>query len=70
MAKKKEEPYFVEVDQNGCKHCGAGKNYTVIGPDGYALSQSWGDEEDASDIAEWLNEAYYHGQGSMKLKKK
>jgi hypothetical protein len=31
-----DDPYFVEVDSNGCSHCGAGRTYCVIGPDGVA----------------------------------
>lgn len=59
---KKELPYFVEVDSNGCGHCGAGRTYTVIGPDGVAAGTSWENEEDADAYADAMNEAYAHGQ--------
>lgn len=56
-----EDPYFVEVDQNGCTHCGAKRTWCVVGPDGCALSTIYEDEEDASDLACSMNEAYASG---------
>ncbi len=44
MVKSKyEDPYFVEVDQNGCSKCGFGRNYTIIGPDGVVLGIFYSD---------------------------
>jgi hypothetical protein len=56
-----KEPYFVEVDVTGCRCCGAGKTWTVIGPDGVAASRSWECVSDAEDFAEALNDAFYKG---------
>ena len=67
---KQEEPYFVEVDENGCSHCGAGRTYTVIGPDGVAFGQSWESEDDASGMAEILNEAFYRGINKLTMRPK
>ncbi len=41
------EPYFVEVDDNGCSQCGHDRTWTVIGPDGAAHHTSYGDIDDA-----------------------
>lgn len=59
---KVEAPYSVSVDTNGCGHCGAGRTWMVVGPDGYGGGQSFGDEEDAEALADQLNEAFYQGQ--------
>lgn len=64
-SEKDEEPYFVEVDNNGCPHCRAGRNYTVIGPDGLGCGTSYDDEEDAMHMAEELNAAYFTGRASV-----
>jgi hypothetical protein len=56
-----DEPYFVEVDENGCTKCGAGRMWTVIGPDGDQHHTSFADEDDAAKLAEDLNDAYYKG---------
>lgn len=63
MTTKIEDPYFVEVDANGCGHCGAGRQWTVVGPDGVAIGQSFEDEEIADDIASYMNQAYWVGKG-------
>ena len=59
---KVDAPYFIEVCENGCSKCGADRTWDVIGPDGVALSQSYHDEEDASWLAEQLNDAYFAGR--------
>ena len=59
-----DDPYFVEVDTNGCDRCSHGKTWCIVGPDGVAGSQSFEDEEAASDLAEAMNEAYYAGKGA------
>ena len=74
MSKKKEEPYFVEVDQTDCQQCGAGATYTIVGPDTYALGMTWTkeafEEGTVDKICEWLNDAYYLGQDSIRSKKR
>lgn len=57
-----EDAYFVEVDDNGCHHCGGGRTWTVVCPDGYALGISYSEEDDASEMAELLNTAYNQGR--------
>lgn len=57
-----EEPYFVELDTNGCIHCGHGRMWRIVGPDGSALSISYADDEDATWLAEQLNTAYEVGK--------
>jgi len=56
-----EKVYTVEVDHGGCKHCGAGKTYTVVGPDGVAVGRSFGDKDDADDLAADMNQAWRLG---------
>lgn len=56
-----QQPYFVEVDRNGCPKCGAGRMWTVIGPDGAAIGESWSAEEPAQDMADEKNDAYDAG---------
>jgi hypothetical protein len=63
------EPYFVEVDQNGCERCGHGKTWTVVGPDGVAHSQSFDDVEDAESLADALNGAFFAGRTEPSLLK-
>jgi hypothetical protein len=55
------EPYFIEVDTNGCSKCGHDRTWTVIGPDGTAHHTSYSDIEDAESLAEALNAAFYAG---------
>jgi hypothetical protein len=57
-----DEPYFVEIDENGCAKCGVGRMWTVIGPDGTQHQTSFADEDDAARLAEDLNDAYYRGK--------
>ena len=59
--KPSSEPFFIEVDDNGCKHCGRGRTYTIIGPNDVGLGTSYEDEEQASELCEMLNGAYYIG---------
>lgn len=63
---EQDEPYFVEVDSNGCERCNAGKTWTVVGPDGCAASQSWEQEEDAEAFADAMNVAYWMGKGTQR----
>jgi hypothetical protein len=66
-AKATSEPYFIEVDNPGCAHCKAERTWDVIGPDSTALSTSYGDEEDASDIADICNSAFEMGRQSSDI---
>lgn len=66
MGTTEDNPYFIEVCNNGCPHCGAGRTWNIVRPDGMALSVSYGDEEEASDLAEWLNDAYARGKSAGK----
>lgn len=60
-------PYVVEVEQNGCEHCGQNKYWTVVfTPEDVALGQSWGEEEAAEDVASMLNDAYEKGWNAGK----
>lgn len=63
------EPYFVEVDVNGCDRCGAGKTWTVVGPDLVAAGTSWECVSDAEDFAEALNDAFYKGVANDEVSK-
>lgn len=59
-----DEPYFLQVDVNGCDKCSAGRMWTVVGPSGAMFGQSWGDEEFVGDLVEWLNDAYANGRAA------
>lgn len=61
-ASSPDEPYFIEVDSNGCPHCGAGRTWLIIEPDGLGGPVSYSDEEEAAEIAEMLNDAYARGR--------
>ena len=64
----REDPYFIEVDTNGCAHCGARRTWTIVGPDDVAIGRSFEDEESASDLAEDMNRAYWQGvEAALKL---
>jgi hypothetical protein len=55
------KPYNVEWECDGCSFCHHGRMYTVVGPDDVAIGQSFGDEEDAGDIAGYMNQAHEGG---------
>ena len=73
-----DEHYFLEVDTNGCPHCGRGRTWNIIGPDGAALGMRWteSDEdresgeppEDAAMMCEAMNEAFATGQANPQLR--
>jgi hypothetical protein len=54
--------YRVEIDDEGCPHCGSDRTWTVVDPLGVAASQSWGDSEEAEAFAEDMNRAFKLGQ--------
>lgn len=55
-------PYRLEIEKNGCDHCGSGKTWDVVDPDGVAGGTSYGDRDEAEELAGWLNEAYARGK--------
>ena len=58
-----KEPYRVKVAKDGCSECGHDRQYDIVyTPNDTAQSQTWGDREDAEDIAYMLNGAYARGQ--------
>ncbi len=63
-SERESEPYHIELDNNGCPHCRRGKTWFVVGPDGVAGGTSYTIEEDALEIADMLNLAYYEGQSN------
>jgi hypothetical protein len=54
--------YYVEPESDGCEKCGHGAMWNVVGPDGTAISITYGDREDADDMAEQLSRAYEDGE--------
>ena len=62
MSKRNSPAYVVIIDQDGCKECGHGRTFQVVGPDDVALGTTWEDLEFAQQIAEQLNDAYKLGE--------
>src|SRR5271170_3559645 len=62
-----ENPYFVEVDNNGCPGCWHGRSWVVVDPDGSNTGTSYGSEEDAGDLAQDLNRAFNRGRNNSNL---
>ena len=60
-----EDPYFIEVDNQGCSKCRAGRTWVVIDPDGYGGGTSYELIGDAEELAEDLNQAYNRGKLSQ-----
>ena len=60
---ERQEVFRVEVEESGCERCGHGTQWTVVGPDDVAISQSFEDQELAEDIAEYMNQGYRAGCG-------
>lgn len=58
-----DEPFRVEVEKAGCERCGHGTQWTVVGPNEVAISQSFEDQELAEDIAEYMNQGFRAGCG-------
>lgn len=55
------DAYKVKLDRAACTACGEGTLWTVVGPDGVAIGQSFADEVDAEETAGMLNAAYELG---------
>jgi hypothetical protein len=58
--------YVVEVENEGCVHCGHGKQWIVVDPDGIGGGTTYGDEEDAIEIAEMLTDAFEAGTQTLR----
>lgn len=58
-------PYRVEVERDGCEHCGAGRMWTVganeEGADLIFIGLGFDLQEDAEELAEYMNQAYCRG---------
>lgn len=72
MSKEESEdtPYRIDIDQQGCQTCNAGRTYTIVGPDGVALGRSWDDMNEALEWCDELNAAYNSGLAEGKTRKK
>jgi len=49
----------------GVRHCAHDTQWDIVGPDGAALGQSWGDHAFVSDLCDELNDAYAKGRASL-----
>src|SRR5690242_13232260 len=58
-------PYRVEVDHDGCERCSCGRTWTIVGPDDYAIGQSFESQEDAEDLARLLNAAHEYAEAAV-----
>ena len=58
--------YKVIVDKKPCPHCGEGMLWTVEGPDGICIGQSFMDFVDAEETAGTLNGAYELGLKALR----
>ena len=59
MTQTKADPYRVEADGRPmCDICGHGQSWTVVGPDGVEISQSFDNRDEAEDVAAHMNEAW------------
>lgn len=69
------KPYnVVQVEGEGCTHCGMGNAYDIVGPDGVALSHQWVDSQElgralqaAQETELLLNDAFAMGNSSTKV---
>jgi hypothetical protein len=60
-----DEPYFIEVDNNGCHQCGHARTWVVVyGPEELGGGTSYANEEEASEISEMMNDAFGRGRNS------
>lgn len=55
-------PYYVEVEANGCGHCGTGQSWRIVyHATDTALGHTFDKAQDAHDLADLLNEAFERG---------
>ena len=63
---EESKAYTVVPVGEGCSHCNAGEHWDVVFRNGtdeeFALSTSYGDEEEAEEIADLCNSAYEKGR--------
>lgn len=70
VKESEDTPYHIDIDQQGCQTCNAGRTYTIVGPDGVALGLSWDDMNEALEWTDELNAAYNSGLADGKTGKK
>lgn len=58
-------PYFIEASDS-CPKCGP-LGWNIIGPDGVSFGITYGEEEDAQEMADMLNEAFDAGMKTALL---
>lgn len=57
-----DTPYYVDVDEVGCEKCKHGMYFTIVfRPTETAEGISYGDEDEAQELADRLNDAYSKG---------
>ena len=56
-----KKPYRVSVETTGCKCCGGGTFWSVVGPGEVSLATSYADKEDAEFLRDMCNMAYLAG---------
>ena len=62
------DAYVAFLETASCHRCGEGESWTVKGPDGACIGQSWtGDDADcnAEEAAQMLNVAYELGRAAV-----
>lgn len=58
----KTRPFRVLGQGAGCPNCQHGDQFDILGADGSAQSQSWGDAEEAQNVCDAMNDAYEMGR--------
>lgn len=58
------DAYTVAQDDAGCATCFHGRTYNIVGPDGVAFGQSWGDADEVAVLTDMLNDAFKKGQAA------
>lgn len=56
--------YQVEVEKNGCEHCGEGKMWVIVA-NGIAGGTSYANEDEAVELCDQLNDAFELGRASV-----
>ena len=56
--------YQVEVEKNGCERCGEGKMWVIVA-NGIAGCTSYGNEDEAVELCDELNDAFDEGRVFM-----
>ena len=58
--------YTVKCNK-GCEHCGQGKTWVVVDPDGDFVGTTYLDKDDALELADMLNTALSRGRKETKV---